>query len=216
MEVSMRSFTFLVLFLVALNSNAAIISPSLSGDIMSNGVALPAFHFAGILDNGDNVNIWYQFDLSTVTSPITSATLSFSLETLGPSPASHLLSISDVSVSLSQLMLPTPGIATFLDLQDDESYGTYLAADGDHTIPLSAGLLESMRNSTGSLVIGISNVSARGGPIVEFFDYGAYITPVSLQISTNPVPEPSIVLLFLMGIILLVAFVERVSYQNKE
>jgi len=146
--------------------------------------------FVGKLDNNVELNSWFAFDLSALPVDARDFTIAFNAESLDKTSTYELV--------LSDVTTPRAGIASFDDLQSGVAYGSVKTVSGQYEVPLPGSL---SAGATGPVfVVGISNVTTRSQVIEGVFDYGSYITSVSLNYYSSPVPESHGLLYAIFGV----------------
>jgi len=153
--------------------------------------------FVGKLDNNVELNAWFVFDLSALPVDARDFTIAFNTESLDKKSTYELV-LSDVTTPRAILGSSNAGLASFDDLQSGVAYGSVKAVSGRYEVALPSSL------SSGAIgpafVVGISNVTTRTQVIESVFDYGSYITSVSLNYSASPVPESHGLLYAILGV----------------
>ena len=150
---------------------------------------------------------FFNFDLSSISDPITSATLNIS--TYGSSPATiETLGIFDYTGSISDLIGNTGGVAAFTDLGTGTLYGSGSASTdatiGTMSIAFNAGGLSDMNAAIGGYFAVGGAPTSLSGSYNEFLfgsSMGAPLTLFELEFSTMPAPEPATMLLLGSGLI---------------
>jgi len=153
--------------------------------------------FVGKLDNNVELNSWFAFDLSALPVDARDFTIAFNAESLDKTSTYELV-LSDVTTPRAILGSSNAGIASFDDLQSGVAYGSVKTVSGQYEVPLPGSL---SAGATGPVfVVGISNVTTRSQDIEGVFDYGSYITSVSLNYYSSPVPESHGLLYAIFGV----------------
>jgi hypothetical protein len=153
--------------------------------------------FVGKLDNDVELNAWFAFDMSALPVDARDFTIAFNAESLDRTSTYELL-LSDVTTPSAILESSNAGLASFDDLQSGLTYGSVIAVSGRYEVALPGSL--SALTIGPVFVFGISNVTARSLVTQGVFDYGSYITSVSLNYAVSPVPEPHGLLYAIFGV----------------
>lgn len=159
---------------------------------------------------GIDYNSFFVFDLSSVSGPVTSATLRLELEEyLGPDP-SEMFTVYDVSTPTAELTASNSGqTSIFDDLQSGTVYATATVAPSQAgsvvTVALSSAAIASINSAAGStFAVGLhlDDASWRDRTEGVKFSQGEESRIHQLELTESPsaVPEPSALVLCSLGL----------------
>ncbi|HTL48668.1 MAG TPA: PEP-CTERM sorting domain-containing protein [Verrucomicrobiae bacterium] len=171
--------------------------------------------------NGGEHRGFFIFDLTSVTDPIVSATLSLFNPDYTSGDTTETLDIYDVStdpVTLAQTAVGQTGY--FDDLGTGVKYGSTSVSNADDgqavLIPLNAGALLDLNNASGYFAFGARLSTLQDSTLQYLFGNSSGTSPRKLLLETQDavvpspsVPEPSSILLAGMGLLLGLAFKTR-------
>jgi hypothetical protein len=156
---------------------------------------------------GFRFNSWSSFDLSGLSSTVTSASITLPLmEYPFGATAPYTLGLYDVSTPLSAFATNTSGVAGYTDLGSGNQYATATGSNGPVTMNLSAQAVADINAALGGIfIIGYTNLTLNPAD-PNGVDIGLYpngltgAKPILTLVSgAQAVPEPSTLALAGLG-----------------
>lgn len=167
-------------------------------------------YLTGLRSSGVEFRSFFNFDLSSVSGTITSATFDISLDsTFGDSPNPfETLGIFDVTTSIADLINNTGGLSAFADLGSGTQFASAsvstTATSGTVSIAMNAAGLSALNAAIGGdFAVGGALTSLAGVGVEEFLFGSSLNSPATifdLNITTS-VPEPTILALLCFGLV---------------
>jgi hypothetical protein len=158
----------------------------------------------GCIRCSSEVRNFFVFDLSSITQPITSATLEIGRGRYDSPDLAETYELHDVTTSINLLRTGNGGLPAFVDLGTGEVYGS-ITIGRDETnsvikIELSASAIAAMNLNPGQFAIGGSVTSLDNLANFEgVFEGTAYYDESALDLTLSP--EPSSLFLFAVGMV---------------
>lgn len=191
-------------------AGASTVASDLQGWVNSSGGGNAAYDANNTYtgnSSGVRYNSWANFDLSSISGPVTSAQLELFTFTWPGGNGPYVVSIHDVNTSLASLASGVPGVAAHNDMANGALYGTASLGDGTTTfVTLSAQAVADINASLGSTFrVGFTNdtlnaVNASSGNLGVYTNGNTYGYP-RLILSAENVPEPGSLALAGLGLL---------------
>ena len=209
--MSRKMLGLLVVGLLAgpMAADASTVASDLQGWVNSSGGGNGAYDANNTYtgnSSGVRYNSWANFDLSSVSGPVTSAQLELFTFTWPGGNGPYVVSIHDLGTSLASLASGVPGVAAYSDMASGALYATTSLGDGTTTIvTLSAQAVADINAALGSTFrVGFTNdtlnaVSASSGNLGVYTNGNTYGYP-RLILNPESVPEPGTLALAGLGL----------------
>jgi hypothetical protein len=208
----MRRFALLTALAGVAVAQAATVTltPVVSGSRIDSGSPSTLGYGVGWFPGGDPINVsrnFFVFDLSSVSGPITGATLRLENPVAGylSADASETYTVFDVTSSIADVTSGFANVAVYTDLGTGIAYGSTSATAASNgtvlDIALNPEALAFLNGSSGQIALGGALTTLALGSTNELLFAGSTNSLVrELVLITDPIPEPATIVLMTAGL----------------